>query len=166
MAYDKVIDSSVLDAGLKQIADAIREKGGTTDSLAFPAAMANAIAAIEAGGGGVIWGTVTPENYTNELVVGPDILDDNCVFLIANISATYKTSSSYIDCGYFVAQDGVISGQMRDMNRGISMGAIPNTITVDIDKNAGKVTFNLKFSSGACYLYGGTTYVWCMGALV
>lgn len=50
MAYDKVIDSSVLDAGLKQIADAIREKGGTTDSLAFPQAMADAIAAIEAGG--------------------------------------------------------------------------------------------------------------------
>ena len=50
MAYDKVVDSSVLDAGLKQIADAIREKGGTSDNLAFPTAMANAIAAIEAGG--------------------------------------------------------------------------------------------------------------------
>lgn len=51
MAYDKVVDSSVLDAGLKQIADAIREKGGTSDSLAFPTAMAEAIAAIQAGGG-------------------------------------------------------------------------------------------------------------------
>lgn len=50
MAYDKVVDSSVLDAGLKQIADAIREKGGTSDNLAFPQAMADAIAAIEAGG--------------------------------------------------------------------------------------------------------------------
>ena len=52
MAYDKVVDSAVLDAGLKQIADAIREKGGTSDTLAFPTAMAEAIAAIEAGGGG------------------------------------------------------------------------------------------------------------------
>lgn len=51
MAYDKVVDSAVLDAGLKQIADAIREKGGTSDNLAFPSAMAGAIAAIEAGGG-------------------------------------------------------------------------------------------------------------------
>lgn len=51
MAYDKVVDSAVLDAGLKQIADAIREKGGTSDNLAFPQAMADAIAAIEAGGG-------------------------------------------------------------------------------------------------------------------
>lgn len=53
MAFDKVVDSAVLDAGLKQIADAIREKGGTSDSLAFPAAMAEAIAAIQAGGSGV-----------------------------------------------------------------------------------------------------------------
>lgn len=53
MAYDKVVDSSVLDAGLKQIADAIREKGGTSDNLAFPTAMAEAIAAIEAWGGNI-----------------------------------------------------------------------------------------------------------------
>lgn len=53
MAYDKVVDSSVLNAGLKTIADAIREKAGTSDSLAFPTAMAEAIAAIEAGGGGL-----------------------------------------------------------------------------------------------------------------
>lgn len=51
MAYDKLVDSSALDAGLRQIANAIREKGGTSDNLAFPAAMAEAIAAIQAGGG-------------------------------------------------------------------------------------------------------------------
>lgn len=33
MAYDKVVDSSVLDNGLKAIADAIREKTGTTEKL-------------------------------------------------------------------------------------------------------------------------------------
>lgn len=61
MAYDKVVDSSVLDAGLKAIADAIREKGGTSDNLAFPTAMAEAIAAIEAGGGAkMAYGTFTP----------------------------------------------------------------------------------------------------------
>ena len=52
MAYDKVVDSSVLDAGLKQVADAIREKGGTSDNLAFPTGMAAAVSAIQAGGGG------------------------------------------------------------------------------------------------------------------
>lgn len=69
MAFDKVVDSAVLDAGLKQIADAIREKGGTSDSLAFPAAMAEAIAAIEAGGGGaeVSYGMMTPASNTTSL---------------------------------------------------------------------------------------------------
>ena len=37
MAYDKVIDSSALDANLASIAEAIRTKGGTTDQLVFPA---------------------------------------------------------------------------------------------------------------------------------
>ena len=52
MAIDKAVDSAALEAGLRQIADAIRAKGGTSAQLAFPAAMAEAIAAIESGGGG------------------------------------------------------------------------------------------------------------------
>lgn len=51
MAYDKLCDSAALDAGLLQIANAIRAKGGTTGSLAFPTGMAEAITAIQAGGG-------------------------------------------------------------------------------------------------------------------
>lgn len=51
MAYDKAVDSVVLDSTLTAIANAIREKGGTTDPIAFNA-MAAAVAAIEAGGGG------------------------------------------------------------------------------------------------------------------
>ncbi len=49
MAYDKVIDSSVLDANLTSVANAIRSKGGTSASLAFPAGFVNAISAIETG---------------------------------------------------------------------------------------------------------------------
>ena len=51
MAYDKIVDSSVLDAGLSKVADAIRTKGNTTGSLTFPDGMASAIAAITTGGG-------------------------------------------------------------------------------------------------------------------
>ena len=50
-AYDKAVDSAALDAGLTAIANAIREKAGSSDALAFPDAMAAAIAAIESGGG-------------------------------------------------------------------------------------------------------------------
>ena len=52
MAYDKVIDSAKLDTDLTTVADAIRAKGGTTDPLSFPTGFADAISAIQAGGGG------------------------------------------------------------------------------------------------------------------
>jgi hypothetical protein len=52
MAYDKVVDSAVLNANLTAVADAIRAKGGTSDPLSFPTGFADAIAAIQAGGGG------------------------------------------------------------------------------------------------------------------
>ena len=68
MAYDKVIDSSALDANLASIAEAIRTKGGTTDQLVFPAGFISAIEAIEAGGGGgfdsiqTVSGSFTPDS--------------------------------------------------------------------------------------------------------
>lgn len=71
MAYDKVVDSAVLDAGLKKIADAIREKAGTTDALAFPQAMADAIAAIQSGGA-----TIEPLTVSeNGTYTAPDGVD-------------------------------------------------------------------------------------------
>lgn len=51
MAIDKVIDSAQLEANLTAIADAIREKGGTTDTLAFPDGFVDAVGAIQADSG-------------------------------------------------------------------------------------------------------------------
>lgn len=52
MAIDKAIDSLQLDADLTAVADAIRTKGGTSEALTFPDGFVDAVAAIEAGGGG------------------------------------------------------------------------------------------------------------------
>jgi hypothetical protein len=51
MAYDKVVDSSALDADLTAVANAIREKAESTGSISFPAGFVEAIANIAAGGG-------------------------------------------------------------------------------------------------------------------
>ena len=52
MALDKVVDSAVLDAGMKSVADAIRAKAGTTDLLAWPDGFKVAVEGIQTGGGG------------------------------------------------------------------------------------------------------------------
>lgn len=60
MAVDKLVDSTQLNADLTSVADAIRAKGGTSASLAFPAGFVDAIGDIETGGGV----TVSPLSVT------------------------------------------------------------------------------------------------------
>ena len=50
MAFDKVVDSVALDAGMKSVADAIRAKTGTTDLLAWPDGFKAAVDGIQTGG--------------------------------------------------------------------------------------------------------------------
>lgn len=51
MALDALVDSTQLDSDLTSVANAIRTKGGTSASLAFPADFVSAINAIPTGGG-------------------------------------------------------------------------------------------------------------------
>ena len=51
MSVDKLVDSTQLDADLTSVANAIRTKGGTSASLAFPTGFVSAIQAISGGGG-------------------------------------------------------------------------------------------------------------------
>lgn len=61
MTVDKLVDSTQLDTDLTSVANAIRTKGGTSASLAFPADFVSAIAAIPSGGGASFGtGTITP----------------------------------------------------------------------------------------------------------
>ena len=59
MAVDKYVDSAQLDSDLTDIADAIREKGGTESQLAFPDGFISAVEALPDGGG------VTPSGSIN-----------------------------------------------------------------------------------------------------
>lgn len=60
MAVDKLVDSTQLNADLTNVANAIRAKGGTSASLAFPDGFVDAIGDIETGGGV----TVSPLSVT------------------------------------------------------------------------------------------------------
>ncbi len=113
MAYDKAVDSAVLDAGLTAIANAIREKGGTSDPIAFDA-MANAIAAIEAAANTVngkkyMTGTFTvskeAKNVEN-IVSKADITD---AFGYEVKGGGYKHIAGYYDEG---AKSNVVNGAL------------------------------------------------------
>lgn len=74
MAYDKVVDSSLLDTNLTIVANAIRSKGGTTENLSFPDGFVSAVQAIQTGGGsgdssGVIGGSFTPTENVSTIEV-------------------------------------------------------------------------------------------------
>lgn len=91
MAYDKVIDSSALDANLASIAEAIRTKGGTTDQLVFPAEFISAIEAIEAGGNiRIEQGSVTFSENTS----GYKFVSDNPDIFIAYVEDDTKPEYS------------------------------------------------------------------------
>lgn len=52
MSAEKLVNSTQLDSDLTSVANAIRTKGGTSESLAFPAGFISAVQAIPSGGGG------------------------------------------------------------------------------------------------------------------
>ena len=72
MAVDKLVDSTQLDADLTSVADAIRTKGGTSASLAFPSGFVSAINAIPTGGGSVIQPLSVTANGTYTAPSGVD----------------------------------------------------------------------------------------------
>lgn len=67
MAY-KIVDGETLDAGLTQVADAIRAKAGTAEALAFPDGMAEAVANFSALNFSVVGGTTQPASPTENTI--------------------------------------------------------------------------------------------------
>lgn len=83
MAFDKVIDSAVLEANLTSVADAIRAKSGTSEALAFPSGFVAAVEELDGGGLNfeVIGGTTEPTNpKENTIWINTDAEITNYVF--------------------------------------------------------------------------------------
>lgn len=82
MSVDKLVDSTQLDADLTSVANAIRTKGGTSASLAFPAGFVSAVEAIPTGGGGDTFAqicnkTITSYESTELLTIPTNTLRSN-----------------------------------------------------------------------------------------
>lgn len=94
MALDKLVDSTQLDSDLTSVANAIRTKGGTSASLAFPAGFVSAIGDIPSGGDASEYISViegTPQSILT--LPGVTALRDH---LFANVSSQYSIESDEI----------------------------------------------------------------------
>ena len=85
MSYDKIVDSTQLDADLSSIANAIRSKGGTSAGLTFPSGFVSAINGIATDSGtgsattfvGTHFATDTVKNVTaGQAITVTDIKDE------------------------------------------------------------------------------------------
>ena len=193
MAYDKMVDSAVLDAGLKQIADAIRAKGGTSDNLAFPAAMADAIAAIESGGADLSQlgytktscGSITPttsnvQQFIHNLGVMPKLImvftdDDTTVLNAAQHTFFYSMARAFTNASgesktFYAGVTKESSGtSFINMTQSIKSGtfnANSNGFIVgvsSVDEN--KFYLKIKDAGGKYYyMCKDVTYYWvCLG---
>lgn len=100
MAYDKVVDSTVLDNGLTAIAGAVRTKGGTSAALSFPTGIVNAINALPSGGGGVYKLDLAQDNFSVQsgniyidFPTGTDISKIVTIHVPVNLTYSYNTQT-------------------------------------------------------------------------
>lgn len=162
---------------LTAIADAIRAKAGTSDAMTL-AGMAEAIAAISAGGGGatIDSGTYTPAEKTSVLYVKSDVLEEKktnpSYFMFwKNLSNTYsstfngvyiyaarveKTDSAneyildFVQFGYSNSFSRTLCGTKSGFGKYVDSG------TYDHSNN-----LNIWFCNNwNCYFEAGGTYEW------
>lgn len=140
MAFDKVVDSAALDAGMKSVADVIRAKTGTTDLLAWPDGFKSAVEGIQTGGGQAFQcGTVVSADGTNLVV--PCTLDN--ILIVRNFLPNSKYTAYLLNANLLVS-DGMkfqlaTSNVTTITNQGIG--------TFLITKENGQTTFTQKSSS-------------------
>ena len=147
MALDKLVDSAQLDADLTTVANAIRTRGGTSDTLSFPSGMASAVLAIPSEGGGGTTGFVYPKDI--------NFYDYDGVLLESWTLAELQTKTALPD---YPTHAGLISQgwnwtleALKATNRRMNVGATYVTddgstrlyITIDV---LGRTTMPLYFS--------------------
>jgi hypothetical protein len=151
MAIDKAVDSAVLDANLTSIADTIRAKAGTSDKLAFPAGFAEAIAAIEAGGGSaggveIKSETFIPAEDTHTFIVSIGSKKPIFRFLAPNIDSTNLIGDGLINnsAGVYSAYD--IDGTTKKLDFEASKTTLNNFASLP-NGNYAKLSFKKTYKA-------------------
>ena len=124
MAYDKVVDSTELDAGLSAVADAIRDKTGETESLVFPGGFVTAILGIATGGSSdsAVSGEVHNITIETDLQTAGQIILHQNQFVAANYRKTGFMVLLFPKEPSAVSTNNVLSLMQGNLNLGASGG--------------------------------------------
>lgn len=164
MSVDKLVDSTQLDADLTSVANAIRTKGGTSASLAFPSDFVSAIAAIPTGGGGnyeIVGGTVTLPSEVASVSVETGFDPEYAYISISpydadptSLPTTWRTAGMMADRVHKFSTGMTI----RNLNGNVSLGNGNNNNSRLGSYSNGFYTFD-RVNNTANYL-SGIVYYW------
>lgn len=152
MAVDKLVDSTQLDADLTSVANAIRTKGGTSASLAFPVGFVDAIDAIETGEPSVL-----SFDFTRSLV------EQNVgILAFANSGATQDSTGLHItNNSQYASLDGInLHGKIVE----IDVGAVSYNTTVKPTSHKRFITLSNAGApiKGLAYRYVSSGNYWAL----
>lgn len=157
MAVDKLVDSTQLDSDLTSVANAIRTKGGTSGSLAFPSGFVSAINAISGGGGGdyeIASGTFTPASASQTASVSVDFAPEHAICYCSNDDlGTGNTWKLFASVMFDTSQNGVRLARYGESN--ISVASVSVALFTYSD---GSFTFSS--GSNSYKFVSGVTYTW------
>ena len=175
MPYDKVVDSAVLESGLTSIANAIREKAGTSDALAFPAGFTEAIAAIQAGGGlSLISGEITPSETLGEITITHNLgkMPEIIAFFPDYAWELSKKDKPQPFLAYLFINDmsvsvyahSLFSSYYADVTTVIGYDVTTSTVNVStVVHKVNESSFTFNKGNVSAYLYAGIKYYWVVG---
>lgn len=148
---------------LKTVADAIREKAGTSDSLVFPTGFAEAIAGIQAGGGGgCATGTMTFANRQTSAPYPGIVVTHNLGYTPSNALWFVESSESMSGSYLIGANKGVfeyISLTSYCMAKGDDSDTNKKNIQYYINPNNATTVFNsLKANEASIELFTANAY--------
>lgn len=158
MAVDKLVDSSLLDSDLEDIADAIRAKGGTSAALAFPAGFISAIENLPGGGGTetiivpeqtiTVSSNYTPIQFNDPLVVGEEF--------IATVNGVTKTLTCVSQYGSLLLNFGdglTFDYAAPSMYFDVSGSALYGTYTIKVvqQSGGGAILINKNITANGTY---------------
>ena len=125
MAVDKLVDSSQLDADLTSVANAIRTKGGTSASLAFPADFVSAIGAIPTGGGGGgVSGTFTPASDARSITL-TDCIGKTNIFIFPMFDLVTSTIVNRVHWGGAIVNGKTVMAASTNTGKSSYTGYLP-----------------------------------------